>query len=575
MTRGPQSGNRARVGGAVGPMSVEKSSRLLNQVASRLSALCGGLALDTAPVVDTFRELVAPWTAGVMTSWQSEISDDNTPIELSVSLDGNDAALRILFEPQAAEPTLQAYRAAGLALHDQLEAHYRADLDRFRRVTNLFLPERLQGRFAVWSSVVFAHGQRPAFKAYLNPNARGPGEASALVEEALGRLGLGHAWRNLSEATRRGPHLDELKYFALDLAGGPHARVKVYVHHHGATPADLEAACAASGNHVEAQTLAFVRALRGGDEPMQTRAPFTCHAFNGERPTRATSTVYVPVCAYAHDDRVVAGRVIAYLHSVGVDAALYRRAVVETAPRPLEDGVGLQSWVALRRDAERTRLTVYIATEARHRHPPGSVPAPSADPLACESLAAVLALFEKRPFDAHPLLRRLLRAPSVAAAELLAQTLHEGIARDFAVALSVVAARVDPQLRERLTLELSSSPAASAFATLRPASHPPGPGHRLRVTLARGQRSDDIHEAIATLLGAEIALRLLVGPVERLLTGITNDDRNGLEDGHALGQFIPRGDRALAAATRGAVETHRAVWRALDEVYALAFAEEP
>ena len=557
-------------------MSVQTSSSFVDQVASRLGSLCRGLALDVVPVVATFRDLVAPWAAGGTRSWQSEISDDNTPIELSVSLDRDDVALRVLFEPQAEEPTLDAHRAAGLAFHDHLEAKCCADLSRFRRVQDLFLPERLQGRFAVWSSVVFARGQRPSFKAYLNPNAHGPGEASAVVEEALERVGLGHAWRNLNEATRRGPHLDEIKYFALDLASGAHARVKVYVHHHGATPSALEAACAASCNHQEGQTLAFARAMRGGDEPMQARAPFTCHAFTGERPTRATSTVYVPVCAYANDDREVARRVVSYLDGIGVDPALYRRTVVDAAPRPLEGGVGMQSWIALRRDAERARLTVYIATETRRRHPPGTVPAPSPDPLAFESPEAVLTLFEARPFDAHPLLRRLGRAASVAAAELLAQTLHAGLARDSAASVSAVAARVDPQLRAQLTLRLSSSRAASALAALAAASDPPMALRGLRQALARGQTSEDAHEAIATLLAAEIAMRQLVGPVGRMLAAApASADGDRLEDVRVIARLIPPGATATAAVTRGAVETHRAVWRTLDEVYAAAFREGP
>ena len=133
----------------------------------------------------------------------------------------------------------------------------------FRRVQDLFLGGTPEGAFAVWSSVVFARGRRPLFKTYLNLQARGRALAPALVDEALDCLGIHGAWSSLSKAaTRRGPYLDELKYLALDLLPNQ-ARVKVYVHHHSATPADLEAACEASANHVPGRARDFAPAVIG------------------------------------------------------------------------------------------------------------------------------------------------------------------------------------------------------------------------------------------------------------------------------------------------------------------------
>jgi hypothetical protein len=311
--------------------------------------------------------------------WVSEVSDDNTPIEFSVAIAGDHVEVRVLFEPQAEEPTLPAYRAAGLALHERLEREFRADLTRFRLVRDLFLPEDMQGPFAVWCSAVFSAGRAPFFKAYFNPQARGPELAHSLVEQGLQRLGLDGTWATLIRGSlARGPHADELKYFALDLTGDPEARVKVYVRHHGATPEDLESACDASRHFVPGEALAFARAMRAGSDRLGVRAPFTCSAFTGNADARPTSTtLYIPVCAYARDDAAVQRRVHDYLVASHIDPTRYDSMVKGFANRPLEQGVGMQSWVALRRNDEGVRITVYFGTEANRVHSPGVVPAPT------------------------------------------------------------------------------------------------------------------------------------------------------------------------------------------------------
>jgi hypothetical protein len=245
----------------------------------------------------------------------------------------------------------------------------------------------------VWSSAVFRQKQPPAFKAYFNPNARGPENAHDLVEEALQRLGLGRAWRSLSEhILARGAKLDELKYFALDLTSEAQARVKIYVRHHAASPEELEFASVPAHSHVPGETLAFVRAMRGGRARLHARAAFTCSSFVGDTDERpAATTVYVPVCAYARDDERVRERVRAYLIEQGGDPALYDAILQSYANRSLDEGVGMQSWAALRRHDEQVRLTVYLATEANRVFAPGEVPAPTGDystlvppPLASE-----------------------------------------------------------------------------------------------------------------------------------------------------------------------------------------------
>lgn len=362
------------------------SRSLLDVTSERLAALCdsAGFQGKTARVLDLYRELLAPWGGRRLDEpggWKSEISDDNTPVEFSAALAGKRAEIRVLFEPLGEEPHVRSFRRASLRFHDRLARDYHADLSRFRAIEDLFLPETMEGPFAAWSSVVFSPSEAPTFKTYLNPQARGRGRAESLVENALERLGMTRAFSIFRETRlRRGPKLDELKYFALDLTSTADARVKLYVRHHAATPRDLEAACRPARTYVANEALDFVREMCGGDMPLMARAPFTCTAFTSEDSDHhpVSTTVYVPICAYCRDDAAVTERIKSYMRSSAVDPTLYERIIHGYTNRPLGNGVGMQSWFALRRHGGEAKLTVYLATEANYVHAPGTVPAPSA-----------------------------------------------------------------------------------------------------------------------------------------------------------------------------------------------------
>jgi DMATS type aromatic prenyltransferase len=358
----------------------------MDYASARLGMLCraAGFGDESEGVVHTFESLISPWgerSRAEGSEWPSEISDDNTPIEFSVAIAERGVDVRVLFEPQAERPVLRDYRAAGIAFQQRLEREFGASLERYRQIQDLFLPEDMHGPFAIWSSAVFSRGCAPAFKAYLNPQARGSEYAPELVQEGLERLGFSAAWENLRDTVlRRGRELDELKYFALDLTDDAETRVKVYVRHHCATAEDLECASSLAESYAEGETLDFVREMRGSGERLNERAPFTCSSFVGraiERPV--ATTVYVPVCAYARDDAAVLERVRAYMRRQGFDSSLYESIVNGFANRPLAEGVGMQSWIALRRFGTSARMTVYLATEARRIHAPGTIPAPTPD----------------------------------------------------------------------------------------------------------------------------------------------------------------------------------------------------
>lgn len=414
--------------------------RTVDELGERLVKLCHAAELGaaTAQAERIFHDLIAPSTyladfaAGKRQGWASEISDDNTPIEFSMTLAEAGAEVRVLFEPQGEALTLAAQREAALALHLELEREHGANLERLRRIEDLFLPIGMQGPFALWSAVVFSAHHPPAFKAYCNPQAQGVGRSAALVDEALRRLGLTRAWPNLTRALlRRGPHYDELKYLALDLSTDPQARVKVYVRHHDASPEDLEMAAAASPSYSAGETASFARAMGGRAERFHERAPFTCAAYvEGQDHAPAATTQYLPVCAYARDDAKVEERITRHMQELGLDPEPYRRALQAFATRPLDAGVGLQSWAALRRYQNALRLTVYLASEVRCVYAPGSVPAATSDHSRFSSTSEVLKLLEAYDLRHHPLYSAPGFSPSGVLLEWAAQMVGELLAID-------------------------------------------------------------------------------------------------------------------------------------------------
>lgn len=577
--------------------------RTLGDYASdRLEMLCeaAGFREEVGPVIETFRSLVAPWAfAPLPPGWVSDISDDNTPIELSVTIAERRSEVRVLFETQGSEATLKSYRAAGLAFHQRLEREFGADLRRFRIVQDLFMPEDMEGPFAVWNSVVFAKGKPPAFKTYFNPQARGRAKAYALVEEALQRLGLDRAWGSLCRtAARRGPHLDEVKYLALDLTSEPESRVKVYVRHHGATPDDLEIASSAAAGYVPGEALHFARAMGGDRDRLAERATFTCSAFiEGQDERPVATTLYVPVCAYAKDDAVVTRRVDEYLVQNGIDADLYGRIVHGFANRPLAAGVGMQSWVALRRYGGKARLTVYLATEATQVFQPGTIPAATGDRTAYASAEGVVRCTGSYDLAKHPFIGRMMREPNGdRLLWLLIQNLYEGTSKHLAAWQESAAAKIRAALGASLEELGVRDPApngqlmrdfVASIDRLRPTDFVDAhldSGRKLAAQLGEHYASDDAYEILGALAVSEVCAEQLLRMSVELLRSLPRDaepqvlDRlisayagEGLERAVALAARVPTRTEAIQAFRRGAAGVHGAFWNALDELYVTCF----
>jgi DMATS type aromatic prenyltransferase len=333
--------------------------------AQRFERLWKAVHGGTCPgeVRSVLSRMLLPWGAQPLSTapvWPSDIGADNSPFEFSVAL-APAVDIRLVVEAQATVPGFRATRDACLRLNTSL-AEFGADFGAVEVLRDLFLPNVLHARFALWHAVTLAPGRLRA-KAYFNPQILGPLHGTKLVQSALARLGMPHAWATIASALPNPPRGHDIRYFALDMDQPEAPRVKVYRYLEGASPDDLERLAALRPGYTRGEVTEFCRAMTDSSGAFKSRPPCVYMAFSGPSPCPSDVTLQIPIGHYAPDDGVVRERIYGYLRSRGLDADLYDRALSAAAFRPLEAGTGLHSYVSLRTGVTPARVTVYFAAE--------------------------------------------------------------------------------------------------------------------------------------------------------------------------------------------------------------------
>jgi DMATS type aromatic prenyltransferase len=436
--------------------------------AEKLTALCEsvGLSSQTEQIIEIFRSITTSWGNKAIgdTTWQSDVSDDAAPFEFSIALDPDNIELRVLVEAQGSEANLQSNWQAGLELNQYLAANYGVNLDRFNQIADLYTPTSSAAKFSIWHAVCFYPDKKPAFKLYLNPQSQSQSRSAAIVEESLVRLGFTHAWPTLAETSaQRGPDKDEFVYFSLDLAAHTQARVKVYLRHHDATPAELESALSAARNYVSGDAIEFCQAIAPGQTSFSAKSAITCFSFiAGDDDTPSNGTLYLPISNYATDDRVVCDRLDLYFIQHGLSVASYQSAIKSFAVRSLASGIGMHSYVSFRREQHQRRVSIYLNPEANAVRSPRTVVA-NAQPIRyLPSLEEIVSNYKINSIENHPFFQRLHREPAnLTNLWLLFANFQEGIVAHFTRRLALVVDRIDNEdihciLAKQLTEELGN-----------------------------------------------------------------------------------------------------------------------
>jgi DMATS type aromatic prenyltransferase len=384
--------------------------------ARKLRSLAAALELSdplTARALEVFALMGASWAdwaLGDAPVWPNDISDDGTPFEFSASFDGAAPRLRMLVESQAEPISRTSSWAAGLALGERLRSAGLADLSMFDQIKDLFVPHSgAQGRFSLWHAAVVEQGQPALFKAYVNPCLFGMGSAPYVVEQALRRLGFEEAWRFVKERLASNSNA-EIRYFSVDLEAAESARVKVYLGcSQSAAAVDRLIEGARNSRPSDAQQ--WLSTLTASQGPFDARPILNCFSFRREY-TAPDVTVHVPIRCYVKHDAEALARVSDLLSST--DADRLSRALSAVSERPLNVGRGLLTYASMRREAESTRVTVYLAPEAysiTSRRP--SVPPASGFSSGVHKTSPRTVLRSARMADAQALIARhgdLLRA---------------------------------------------------------------------------------------------------------------------------------------------------------------------
>ncbi|WP_249124712.1 tryptophan dimethylallyltransferase family protein [Saccharopolyspora erythraea] len=339
-------------------------------IAHQVKNLCGVLGIDDNGPLETIDMLLGPAYFRPISEpplWPSDVADDETPVELSFTLD-DDAGprMRILGEPLATNPGPTSNLHAALQLLGALSERYAPSLNRFDTVSDLFLPGEPQGKFSLWISFIFGSDSRdPTLKIYFNPNVRGASEAHRLVAEALERLGFPGAFDCVSEYGLTRGNLDRLPFFSLDLEPGPRARVKVYIMHDDAQALDAQRAAEAVEGIDSEHIRRFCESLAGDVPTFSNRPLTTAYDFvegDGARPS--FHTLHLPIRDYVANDSIARQRLLRLLRDRGEDSTLAARAIEAVSTRPLDAGSGLISYISLRSGPQQSGTTIYLSSEA-------------------------------------------------------------------------------------------------------------------------------------------------------------------------------------------------------------------
>jgi DMATS type aromatic prenyltransferase len=578
-----------------------------------LEGLADAAGAFTAAEIAAMREIFttllgtsASRSLAVPPAYTSDVVDDHTPYEFSVSL-GVSPELRMLVEPVDRDLSLRGRWRTALAAGEWLRDRHGIELQRLEQVADLFEPRTEYGLLALWYAIVFRPGEPPDAKVYVDLRARGTYNTGRVLEEALTRLGLSGAYASIrNEAAQRGI-LDELVYFSLDLNAREDARVKVYVRHHDATAADAERVLGSIGGLQPGDVREFCRTILGHEGPYRARPLVSCWSFSSGCATPTGATLYAPVGYYVRDDQEACQRITQWLEPQPHAATAYASYLGAYARRNLSAGSGMHSYVSFKRHRGTPRTTVYLAPEAYKVFAPGMLAQrrvqPPARPRQPESLVRHFELVER--IAEHPLFERLAREqPAVAPLWTILANNWVGIGDAFPTWLASLIARLDRDdmrsiLAKQLDDELGRGDPKQAHRVLfrrmladLDRFAPKGdrdallaPGRRLAERLAEHYLKRPPLESVGGTLIMEVFGKQVDQAIGTLLRRQSELDvskltwlvlHEELEEDHAdesvlLARMTPADAASEAAVHRGAEDLATLGFQYLDDIYGVIF----
>lgn len=435
------------------------------------------------PIVQAGFELLSdPWGNTPIPeepAWLSDVCSDHSVFEPSLALSAQGNVLRVLVEAQGADGTLAGQAVAGRALTQRIAAEFGLSVERCRALEQLFLEETpalggpTQGRFGVWHAIEVGPDSRvPSVKVYFDLSAWGKASAAALAEEALQRIGFASAWPSIGELLSKQRMHTELAYFSVDAGDEGHARVKIYLRHHGATAEGLDACFSSATQYRPGSVKTALCELGVGDGPYLERPIVASYSFTkAQAVVPSHATLYFPLESYVENDAESMARLEGYCGNLGLPLMQLQAAVEGIAPGPLRDGHGLISYVSFREEQGKPRSTVYFSPQAFERRGAGVLQREVSRSrikaaLGGESISELVERFEREPLTLHPFLRRLAREPvNLSHLALLMSNFNLAIVQEFPRRLAALTARApNDEFRALLAAQLHDELGSGDFA---------------------------------------------------------------------------------------------------------------
>ncbi|WP_082844373.1 tryptophan dimethylallyltransferase family protein [Nocardia salmonicida] len=326
-------------------------------------ALCAGFGIpesEYAPISSHIRAILDPWgdwSIGQIPRYQSFVSGDGFPAEISLSFADGVPEFRILFESLGNPATSLSCRQAGADLTERLADEFGVHLGSYDLVKGLFLPGDSDGGL-IWHSLAWRPGSAPRYKVYLGTQVNGPEQAYDVVGKAMARLGMSSAWSvALDSMTSEQRSTQELDFFALDLSDEPTARAKVYLRHHGVTAVELNRFAGLAALHRSSNAIDAYRKVVGDQDRILTDHPLTCLAFRQGDEGVAEATTYLRLPGAADSDAVACDTIASVADPNNFDVDRYRAAITGLASG---GSPGVQELVGLRTRHDELDATIYL-----------------------------------------------------------------------------------------------------------------------------------------------------------------------------------------------------------------------
>ncbi len=325
-----------------------------------ISASLGVDGPQSEAVLTQLLDAVDSWEdrlVGQQPPYRSYVAEDGFPAEFSVSWRDRAPEIRILFESLGSDATAHSAQEAGRQLTRRLASQPGVSIDRYLLVEDLFVSSApAAGRPTIWHSLAWRPGAPACFKVYLNPQVHGNGTEGDVVAQAIERLGLESAWREVAgsyaELRERG-HV--LEFFALDLTTEQHARVKLYFRHAPMTFAELNRVASFARHHDSHKAAEVARLIYGdkilSDGGLISNEPITCLALRHGSTRADEANVYLRLSATADSDAEAARRIGHILEAEGVDPRSHARLLSALSPFDTAITSGIQELVSFRTTA--------------------------------------------------------------------------------------------------------------------------------------------------------------------------------------------------------------------------------